>query len=80
VKRVAGGGKTCATVVKRQLDDADTFELTVVSVALDGAKNGAGATHATARVKSSDNGKDRFDLFTLVRETGRWRIQSLGGV
>ncbi|MEA2273082.1 MAG: hypothetical protein QOI98_1790 [Solirubrobacteraceae bacterium] len=79
-KRVASGGKDCQSVLKRQLSDADTFELTVVSVSLDGGKNGAAATHATARVKSTDNGKDRFDLFTLVRETGRWRIQSLGGV
>jgi hypothetical protein len=80
VKRVTTPTKTCTKVVKQQLDDADTFELTVVSVSLDGASSGAGSTHATARVKSTDNGKDRFDLFTLVKESGRWRIQSLGGV
>ena len=72
--------KPCDKVVKQQLDDADTFELTVVSVSLDGAKSGSGATHATARVKSRENGKDRFDNFTLVKEAGRWKIQSLGGV
>ena len=81
-KRVeaAGNGKTCADVLDKQLDDADTFELTVVSVSLDGAKGGSGATNATARVKSTENGKDRFDLFTLVKESGRWRVQGLGGV
>ena len=80
VKRVTTPAKTCTKVVDQQLDDADTFELEVVSVSLDGATSGAGASHATARVKSTDNGKDRFDLFTLVKESGRWRIQSLGGV
>jgi hypothetical protein len=80
VKRIATPTKTCSKVVKQQLDDADSFELEVVSVALDGSKAGAGATHATARVKSTDNGKDRFDNFTLVKEAGRWKIQSLGGV
>jgi hypothetical protein len=80
VKRVSTPTKTCAKVVKQQLDDADTFDLEVVTVSLDGGKSGAGATHATARVKSKEDGKDRFDNFTLVKESGRWRIQSLGGV
>jgi outer membrane PBP1 activator LpoA protein len=79
VRRITTSTKTCDKIVKQQLDDADTFELTVVSVSLDGTK-AASATHATARVKSTDNGKDRFDLFTLVKEAGRWKIQSLGGV
>jgi hypothetical protein len=80
VQRITTPSSTCKKVVKKQLDDADSFELTVVSVSLDGSKSGSGATHATARVKSTDNGKDRFDNFTLVKEAGRWKIQTLGGV
>jgi hypothetical protein len=79
VKRITTPTKTCSKVVKQQLDDADSFELEVVSVALDGSKTSA-AAHATARVKSTDNGEDRFDNFTLIKEAGRWKIQSLGGV
>jgi hypothetical protein len=77
VKRITTPTKTCSKVVKQQLDDADTFALTVVSVSVDGTKTGS---HATARVKSTENGKDSFDNFTLVREAGRWKVQSLGGV
>lgn len=65
------GSKSCAARIEKSLDDADTFELTVRSVKVEGG---------TARaVVASDAGdeKDRVDTIRLVKEGRRWKIASL---
>jgi ribosomal protein L14E/L6E/L27E len=65
----ARGG--CQDAVRKQLEDADNFELTVQSVAVSGQA-------ATAQVKSPRDGKDRVQTMKLVRESGGWRVAGLG--
>ncbi len=61
----------CRSVVSSQLNSADSFDLTVQSVKISGAS-------AQARVKSTANGKDRFDTLLLAHGSdGRWRISGL---
>lgn len=63
---------TCASTLGDSLRDADTFELQVEKVALDG-------TTATATVTSDAGGdKDRTATLQLVKDKGSWKISSLG--
>jgi hypothetical protein len=65
----------CKQAIKTQLNEIDSFELTVQSVQLGPA--GAAQT-ATAGVKSVYKGKKRASTLTLVKEGGAWKISGLG--
>lgn len=62
--RGAGG---CQAVMKKQLHEIDSLNLTIESIAV----NGAGAT---ARVKSTYSGKSHISTLMLVKEGSRWKI------
>lgn len=68
--KAAGG--SCPSVLGKQLDTVDTFDVSVQTVAITGAS-------AKVMVKSTSNGKDKTDTLDLVRlADGSWRIASLG--
>jgi hypothetical protein len=73
--RAAGAGKSCGQRLKKSLDDADDFELTVRRVSITGRA-------ATAVVLSGASGSTsrRTVTFRLVKEgrPARWRIADLG--
>lgn len=60
----AGG---CEAVLKKQLVQLDSLNLTIESIAMKG-------TTATAKVKSTYSGKNRITTVTLVKEGSRWKI------
>lgn len=63
---------TCADGLKDALRDADSFELQVKKVAING-------TTATATVESDDTGdKKSTDTLTLTKAGDGWKISSLG--
>jgi Domain of unknown function (DUF4878) len=63
---------TCADGLKDALRDADSFELTVKKVSIDG-------TTATAVVESDDTGDDKAtDTLTLTKAGDGWKISALG--
>lgn len=68
---LARGGRTCQQTVEDALKDADSSDLTVRSVRVDG-------TRATAAVKEERGKEDRVSTVRLVKEGGRWRIATLG--
>jgi ABC-type oligopeptide transport system substrate-binding subunit len=70
VSQLTAHGKACPAVVHEAIRDADTVDLTVQSVQVDGDK-------ATARVKLETGKKDRAATLGLVRENGTWRIATL---
>jgi hypothetical protein len=64
--------QTCAQALKDSLRDADSFELQVKKVAIDG-------TTATATVESDAAGDDKTTTqLTLTKGRDGWRISSLG--
>jgi hypothetical protein len=65
-----GGAKGCEAAIKNQLTEVDSFDVTVGSVQVTGAK-------ATANVKSIKSGKTWLSTLTLVREGGKWKASSL---
>jgi hypothetical protein len=70
--RLKAAGGSCPSVVGKQLDTVDTYNVTVQSVTVNG-------TSAQAKVTSTSNGKDKADTLNLVRlADGSWRIASLG--
>jgi autotransporter adhesin len=68
--RLAAGGKGCPAVVHEAIRNADSLDMTVQSVQVNGGQ-------ATARVKLETGKKDRTATLSLVREGGRWRIAGL---
>jgi hypothetical protein len=69
-KRFQGSGG-CQAVLKNQLRQVDSLNLTIESVAVSG-------TAASARVKSTYAGKNRITTLTLVKEGSRWKISGVG--
>jgi hypothetical protein len=67
----AKGG--CKQAIKNQLNEVDTFELTVEKVKLN-----ASGTTASASVKNLQSGKTRLSTLSLVKEAGKWKISSIG--
>jgi hypothetical protein len=65
--RNAGG---CQAVLKKQLHEIDSLNMTIESIAI-------GGTGATARVKSTYSGKGRITTLTLVKEGSRWKISGV---
>jgi hypothetical protein len=68
--RLAAAGGSCSTVVHKQLDDVDDFNITIESIAVSG-------NNAAARVQSTSNGHKHIDTLHLVHESGGWRVASL---
>ncbi|MFZ1154832.1 MAG: nuclear transport factor 2 family protein [Solirubrobacteraceae bacterium] len=60
----AGG---CQAVLKEQLHEIDALNMTIESIAVNGAS-------ATAHVKSTYSGKSRITTLTLVKEGSRWKV------
>jgi outer membrane lipoprotein SlyB len=70
--RLKAAGGSCPSVVGKQLDTVDTFDVSVETVKITGAT-------AKATVKSTSNGKNKTDTLDLVRlADGTWRIAALG--
>jgi hypothetical protein len=63
----AGG---CQAVLKTQLHEIDTLNMTIESIAVTGAT-------AHARVKTTYSGKSRVATLTLVKEGSRWKISGV---
>jgi hypothetical protein len=67
-----GGIKGCEKAVKNQINEADNLEVSVESVSV-----AAGASTATARVKSIYSGKHAISAVSLVKEAdGKWKISA----
>ena len=64
----------CKQALKGQLSEIDNFDATVESVQIAGT---AGKRTATARVKSTYNGKSRVRTVSLIDEGGKWKIVSV---
>jgi hypothetical protein len=69
-ERLAQAGRGCDTAVEDAVKDADSSDMTVQSVRVDGDR-------AAARVKLETGKKDRAATLQLVREGRRWRIAGL---
>jgi hypothetical protein len=68
--RIGQSGGTCEQAVKAAVKDADSVDMTVEQVTVNGDS-------ATARVKLETGKKDRTATFQLQKVGGRWKIQSL---
>jgi hypothetical protein len=70
VDRLARHGRTCQQTVKDALKDADGSDLTVRSVQVDGPR-------ASAAVEEERGDADRVSTVRLVKQGGRWRLETL---
>jgi outer membrane lipoprotein-sorting protein len=71
-EKVAAPGASCAAEMKKALEDADTFALTVDDVTVSG-------TTATARVSGKDdNDRKIVRTFGFTKDGASWRIESFG--
>ena len=70
VQQLSAAGTSCQVEMKKAIDDADDFDLTVQNVTING-------NQATAQVKRGKNGPTA--TFKFVRESGGWRATSFGG-
>jgi hypothetical protein len=68
IKQASGD---CQKAVDDALQDADSFEMTVEKVVVNGDR-------AVATVKSEAGNKDRTDAIALERVGSNWKIASLG--
>ena len=68
--RIGGSGRGCKNAVENAVKDADSIDMTVQQVTVNGDT-------ATARVKLETGKKDRIATFHLQRDGNRWKIQSL---
>ncbi len=69
IKKASDGD--CDQGVKDALSDADSFELQVQKVTINGAT-------ASAVVKSEGGDKDRVDTLEFVKDRGVWKVATLG--
>ena len=72
VRQYAQRGGTCEKAVDGALKDADSFNLTVEKVAINGQD-------ATATVKADRGKKDINQALTLVKQGAGWRISAFQG-
>lgn len=71
--KLKANGGSCGKVIKKQLEQVDTYSITVEQIELN-AKH----TSAQAQVKSTIYGKERPGTIALAKEKGSWRISDLG--
>lgn len=69
-KHLEAQGSTCVKALESQLRQIDTYAMTVESIDVKGSE-------ATAKVKSTWSGKQLENTLSLVKEGGRWKLQSL---
>ena len=69
-KRLEAKGASCEKAIKTQLEEVDTFTVTVKSISVDGSS-------ATAKVKSTVYGKEQAGTISLAKEKGNWLISDL---
>ena len=69
VAQLKAAGGDCQQEMKKAIDDADSYDLQVQGVSIDG-------NQAQARVRQGKKGP--FATFQFVKETGGWRATSLG--
>ena len=69
-----GGRKGCEAALKHQLAQIEQLETTIVSVKVD-----PGGKTATAKVKSTYEGKSREKTLPLVKEAGGWKVSGAPG-
>jgi hypothetical protein len=74
VARLSTAPGGCKQAIKGQLSEIDNFDVTVESVQI--TSTGSKRT-ATARVKSTYNGKKVLRTASLVFENGKWKILSV---
>jgi hypothetical protein len=74
VARLSAAPGGCKQAIKGQLSEIDNFDVTVESVQI--TSTGSKRT-ATARAKSTYNGKKVVRTATLVFENGKWKILSV---
>jgi hypothetical protein len=74
VARLSAAPGGCKQAIKGQLSEIDNFDVTVESVRI--TSTGSKRT-ATARAKSTYNGKKVVRTATLVFENGKWKILSV---
>jgi hypothetical protein len=67
-----GGRKGCESALKTQLAEIDNLEAKVSSISIP-----AGASTATARVKSTYAGKSRVGTVSLVKEGKTWKVAAV---
>jgi hypothetical protein len=70
VRQLSDAGTSCQSEMKKAIDDADDYDLTVKSVTVKGSQ-------ATAVVRRGTDGPTA--TFRFVREGGGWRATSFGG-
>ena len=70
-EKVEAGSSSCATELKKALEDADAFELEVQDVSISG-------TTATAKVKGVDEDDGIIRTVELEKVDDDWRIDSFG--
>jgi hypothetical protein len=70
VRQLSDAGTTCQAEMKKAVDDADDYDLSVQRVTVTGSQ-------ATAVVRRGSNGPT--ETFRFVRESGGWRATSFGG-
>lgn len=70
IRTAAGDGVRCEDAIEDAIDDADSFDIDVISVRVDG-------TAATAVVESKENDDEIRDTFGLVKEARRWKVNAL---
>ncbi len=72
VKSLSSASGGCQKVIKDQLAEIASFEVTIQSIQI----TSPGKT-ATAKVKSKYAGKNRISSILLVKEGGKWKISRL---
>jgi hypothetical protein len=72
VKGLSSATGGCAQVIKDQLKEIASFEVTVQSIQITSAGHAA-----SARVKSKYSGKNKISTIALVKEAGKWKIASV---
>ena len=71
VDQLEAAGTTCNEEMRKAIEDADDFELTVQDVTVNGDQ-------ATARVQRGEDDDATKATFEFARENGQWRATSLG--
>jgi hypothetical protein len=73
VKSLSSASGGCQQVIKDQLAEVASFEVTVNSIQI----TSPGHT-AVAHVRSKYSGKNRNTTISLVKESGKWKIEKVG--
>jgi hypothetical protein len=69
-RQLSDAGTSCQAEMKKAIDDADDYDLTVQRVTVNGNR-------ATAVVKRGSDGPTA--TFRFIRENGGWKATSFGG-